>query len=113
MTWDDSQRRKHELPDDWTQRRAAVLERDGGTCQLRYDVCTVQATDVDHVGDRFDHRLTNLRAVCRPCHNRHTAQQGAAAKNARYSEKRQPERHHGRLSPEEVAAKLAARAATT
>lgn len=65
--------------DAWAKKRAiaarvrlAVLERDGWTCQLRYDGCTGRAEEVDHIipraagGPMFD--PGNLRAVCRNCH---------------------------------------------
>jgi 5-methylcytosine-specific restriction protein A len=89
--------RQHRLPPDWLRRRAAVLRRDRGLCTLRLDGCTVQATDVDHVGDSGDHALANLRAVCRKCHDKRTAQQGAGARAVRYRRKREPEPHPGML----------------
>jgi 5-methylcytosine-specific restriction enzyme A len=69
---------------DWPERRRRVLERDGYTCQLRYpDICISRASQVDHIvqpeaGGTND--MSNLRAVCRPCHARRTGRQGALAK---------------------------------
>jgi 5-methylcytosine-specific restriction endonuclease McrA len=57
----------------WQKVRLAVLERDGWTCQLRYEGCTGRAEEVDHIiprqfgGPMFD--PDNLRAVCATCHD--------------------------------------------
>lgn len=68
-----------------------MLERDGHRCQIGYgDICVGTANQVDHIGDRDDHRLENLRAACGPCHQRRSSQQGRAA---RPSERRPPEPH--------------------
>ncbi len=53
--------------------RLAVFARDNGTCQLRYEgVCTIVATEADHVRDRatWGDGLDNLQAACRPCNQR-------------------------------------------
>lgn len=56
---------------DWRKVRAAVLERDGGVCQIRGPECQGTADQVDHVvpvgygGARLD--PANLRAACRTC----------------------------------------------
>lgn len=95
MPWDSSDRRKS-LPKNWRTIRAAVLDRDLWVCQLRDDGCTVLAEEVDHVGDRADHSLGNLRAVCSWCHKRRTAAQGNAARARKYGQnKRPPETHPG------------------
>lgn len=57
----------------WRKVRAAVLERDGGRCQIRGPHCRGTATQVDHVipraagGSPLDPR--NLRSVCAKCHS--------------------------------------------
>ena len=64
--------RSARLPGDWRTRRARVLTRDAHTCRLAYDICTMHATQVDHIAPGDDHRYSNLQAVCRPCHERKT-----------------------------------------
>lgn len=61
-----------------------VLERDGGRCV----VCGSVATDVDHVGDRFDHGLENLRSLCRECHKRRTWLQSLESRRANRGRRR-------------------------
>lgn len=77
--WVGSDRRSR-LPADWPAIRRAVLDRDNGWCRLRYDRCTVTATDVDHVVRGDDHRLVNLQAVCGSCHRAKTSAEGNAAR---------------------------------
>lgn len=90
--WQDSNRRA-ELPADWyTRIRPLILERDGHRCQA----CGRPATDVDHVGDKHDHRLENLQALCGWCHSRKSSMQGNLSPNrAKVTESRQRERHPG------------------
>jgi 5-methylcytosine-specific restriction protein A len=89
--WEGSTRRET-LPDNWySEIRPVILERDGHRCQIRFDdICVDGANQVDHIGDRHDHRPENLRAACEPCHQRRSSQQGRAA---RVSERRPPEAH--------------------
>ncbi|MBD2894777.1 hypothetical protein amrb99_37050 [Actinomadura sp. RB99] len=89
-------------PVDWPARVEAVLNRDR-VCQWPIsaagDVCgNPNDLECDHIGDPTDHSLPNLRALCRTHHRRRTAQQGAAARNAkRRPRKRPPEQHPGLL----------------
>jgi 5-methylcytosine-specific restriction endonuclease McrA len=90
--WTDSNRRD-ELPADWyTRIRPMILERDGYRCQA----CGRPATDVDHIGDKHDHRPANLQALCGWCHRRKTSRQGNQSPNRqRVTEARPGERHPG------------------
>lgn len=83
MAW--SQRRRRELPPDWSTLRRRVLRRDGWRCTWIVDGsrCPAWATDVDHIGDRHDHRLLNLRALCQYHHSRRTIAQSVAARQAK------------------------------
>lgn len=68
--WATSTRRAT-LPKDWPRRRAKVLRRDGYRCTR----CGAPATDVDHAGDRNDHRYESLRSLCGDCHTERTTEQ--------------------------------------
>lgn len=96
MAWEGSTRRDR-LPPGWSTRTVPrILQRDGRRCQLAYDGCTGEATEVDHITPGDDHRDENLQAVCSWCHSRKTAAEGNAART-RYSRRRPPERHPGLL----------------
>jgi len=94
MPWQTRSRRRAELPPNWPAIRTTVLHRDHHTCRIRSPRCTRLATQVDHIGDRHDHTLTNLRATCPACHAWRTSLQGHAAKATR---RRPVEAHPGRL----------------
>ncbi|EFC79234.1 hypothetical protein [Parafrankia sp. EUN1f] len=52
------------------------------------------------MGSPDDHRDSQLRGVCHPCHATRTGRQGAAASNARHAARRRPtEPHPGLLGP--------------
>lgn len=75
--------RKATLPPDWEKRRDERLELDGYQCtHVRVDTgrrCTGRATDVDHVGNRDDHRISQLRSKCGWHHLGKSSREGAAA----------------------------------
>lgn len=83
--------------------RRAVRERDGNECQLRYDGCTFEGEEIDHIVNvastgvgrqEVNRRVTadELQVVCRACHARKTAREISVGRNAW---KRQRERHPG------------------
>lgn len=63
----------------WNRVRAVVLERDGGTCQIRSNCDGAPATEVDHVTPWRDggawFELENLRAACKACNISRAAKQ--------------------------------------
>lgn len=72
----------------WSRIRALVMVRDSRRCQLGIPgVCTIDATEVDHIRPRAvggTDDLDNLRAVCRRCHiSRGMSESGRAP--SRYS----------------------------
>lgn len=83
------------LPADWDWRRERVFERDQRVCQLAFPgVCTVYATECDHKGDRDDHRVGSLQAVCSACHRVKTQGQSAEGLRAHWAKTRLPKRKH-------------------
>lgn len=86
------------LPGDWENRRKRVMRDAKGVCQLRLEGCRVRAREVDHIGDRDDHRLSNLRAVCVPCHRKRTQEQSRVAVKKAWAKARpRPRKHPGLL----------------
>jgi 5-methylcytosine-specific restriction protein A len=89
--WAGSQR-KTELPADWESRiRPAIIARDSGRCRWIEGGkrCPAKGTDVDHVGDKHDHSLSNLRLLCGFHHKKRTAIQGNTAKKERRDRNRE------------------------
>ncbi|MGW2708682.1 HNH endonuclease [Streptomyces sp. NPDC001356] len=96
--WAGSNRRA-ELPSNWgSEIRPFVLQRDEYRCRNRIDgrVCGRTANQVDHIGDRHDHRPEMLQALCEDCHNHKSSRQGNAARWA-VRMQRPTERHPGLL----------------
>ncbi|MFI8853671.1 HNH endonuclease [Streptomyces sp. NPDC053499] len=92
--WAGSNRR-NQLPDDWPQRRAYVLQRDGYRCRWTEDrPCGRPATDVDHIKAGNDHSYANLQALCREHHAAKSSREGNAARWA-VRRQRPAERHPG------------------
>ena len=61
----------------WRRKRDAVLVRDQYTCQVCGQVS--EALEVDHIIPRArggSDDMTNLRAICVPCHKVKTAKEG-------------------------------------
>lgn len=98
--WSDSDRRSR-LPDDWAVRRIRVLRRDGYRCQAametRPGLCLEPAKEVDHIVAGDNHELDNLQTLCRWHHAQKTAQEAAAARRPRPTQRRAPEPHPGLL----------------
>jgi len=96
MTGWTSSSRRTELPPDWPAIRTRILTRDGYRCTWITDGrrCQARATDVDHVGDKHDHRDENLRALCSECHKRRTQAQAKQAQAAQRAKARRPTEPH-------------------
>lgn len=95
--WAGSNRRD-ELPPDWPQRRARILNREGHRCTATMSDgsrCTWPASDVDHIKPGNDHSDTNLRAICSWHHQRKSSAEGNAAR-LRPTQARPGELHPGR-----------------
>jgi hypothetical protein len=103
MGWESSNRRS-ELPKDWSKLRQKALKRDAYQCvaeMLDGSRCPEAATEVDHVGDRLNHSMANLRSLCHWHHAKRTAQQSADAQRAKRTAMdkrfRRTEKHPGEL----------------
>ena len=87
------------LPRNWRAIRQQVLARAGYQCQhVRYDTgkrCTARANQCDHIGERNNHTLDNLQALCEYHHQRKSSSQGGRA-NAR-NHAADPVKHAGLL----------------
>lgn len=95
MAW--QMNRKAELPADWDARRKRALDRDNHQCRWPMPnggICGAWANQVDHIGDRHDHSMANLRSLCKWHHAKRTSAQGNAARK-RVSQQRPPEKHPG------------------
>lgn len=85
MTWGDEGRA---LPPDWpaivarVKKRAATALWPKGQCEKLLPRtgkrCPRAGVDVDHKGDKDDHRLVMLRLLCEAHHDAKTAAQGHA-----------------------------------
>lgn len=91
-----SSNRRNELPTCWPKMRAQVRKRDKGLCQwpVGQSICGATGRDVDHRGDKHDHRLEALWLLC-PDHHKGKTQTEAIA--GRVFERRAAERHPGLL----------------
>lgn len=97
--WNPDVHGKH-LPKNWRSIRVKVLRRDDYRCRF----CGAVATDVDHIGSRYNHNIENLRALCSSCHKKRTGKQGwtkwhQGRKRAKQMFRRPVEQHPGLTVP--------------
>lgn len=65
----------------WKRARLACLRRASWRCEIRLDGCQGAASQADHVDQLAnDPGHQRLRAACRSCHGKVTAQQGGGAR---------------------------------
>lgn len=67
------------MPKNWSTLVRQVMARDRRLCYL----CGGDAVAVDHVVPNDDHRLVNLAAICKRCHDAKTATEAAAGRTRR------------------------------
>lgn len=92
--WSTSNRRA-ELPPHWRRLVRLILKRDP-TCTACW---ASPSAEVDHVGDRHDHRPENLQGLCTPCHRAKTQRQAAAGRAARGLRRTRPAEAHPGVIP--------------
>lgn len=83
------------LPTGWKRLRQQVLNRDQHRCTWTENDqrCTeTTSLEVDHICDRDDHHLDNLRTLCAWHHAKRTGHQAYAASNQAL--RRRPQRRH-------------------
>lgn len=87
MPWDNGSPGKRRRDSNrygaaWRRARLEALRRASWRCEIRLPgVCIGAASEVDHVlGAENDPKHQVLRAACKPCHAKVTAQQGNDAK---------------------------------
>ena len=97
MAWETSDRRS-ELPPDWAKIRLERMRYDKWRCTWilpgSRTRCPRPAEEVDHVGDRHDHGLKNLRSLCSHHHKQRTQKQASTARWKRKGSKRRPSEAH-------------------
>ena len=65
----------------WKRARLECLRRARWRCQIKLEGCKGAASEADHIdGLENDPHHKRLRAACKPCHMKVTADQGNAAK---------------------------------
>lgn len=78
---------------EYRHNRPLAMKRDQWRCQLRLAGCAGAASQCDHIiqpSQGGTHQLANLRAVCKPCHARRTAQQSNTGTKAAGDPQPQP-----------------------
>jgi 5-methylcytosine-specific restriction enzyme A len=93
-------RRTIPLPPGWGAIRYAILARDPvcmwGMLPDEYGECSQPSTEVDHIGNYWDHSPEVLRGICHQHHLVRTSTQANAAKaQIRNLRKRPPDKHPG------------------
>lgn len=84
--WKGSDRRSR-LPDDWSDRRLRVFDRDGHRCTYRFPNggrCPERENlECDHVAPGDNHDLSNLTTLCKRHHQMKSSREGAAGLKAK------------------------------
>lgn len=81
MPWETARKDPAYGRSEWKHARLNCLKRANWRCQARLQGCAGAASEADHInGLENDPRHKHLRAVCKPCHQAITAQQGRGAR---------------------------------
>jgi len=93
-----SSRRTVPLPGNWHAIVPAILARDPvcrwGILPAEEGYCRSDSTEVDHMGEAWDHDPARLRGICHYHHLRRTSAQGNAAAARQRSLKYRPKEKH-------------------
>jgi 5-methylcytosine-specific restriction enzyme A len=81
VRWDNSPEKRRRDAQvygaEWRAKRLAALKRANFRCEIRLPGCQGSASEVDHIDQaRNDPNHDRLRAACKSCHAKVTAQQG-------------------------------------
>ncbi|MGF0311370.1 HNH endonuclease [Rhodococcus sp. IEGM1428] len=80
------------------KRKAIVLARDKGRCQLRYPGCTGKGTEADHIINVAAGgvvTIDNMQAACESCHTAKTQEESATARRTNQKKRFHPDRYQG------------------
>ena len=93
-----SSRRTVPLPGNWHAIVPAILARDPvcrwGILPAEEGYCRSDSTEVDHMGDAWDHDPSVLRGICHYHHLKRTSAQGNAAAARQRSLRFRPQEKH-------------------
>jgi hypothetical protein len=91
-------RRTVPLPPGWHAVATAILARDPvcrwGILPEEDGYCRSDSTEVDHIGQAWDHRPEVLRGICHIHHVARTSRQANAAKKLKRSQRYRPQENH-------------------
>lgn len=91
MPWSTAEKSPLYNTSEYRRKRLACLQRASWKCELRLDGCQGAASQADHIhGLANDPDHQHLRAVCRSCHGKRTAQQGRGYRAGNGPEDPQP-----------------------
>lgn len=87
VPWENKREREFLKTAQWSRQRRRILHRDNndGGCQLRFEGCTLIATQVDHkvptwYTDQEEVDDDDLQGVCESCHQKKSSFEGVQAK---------------------------------
>jgi hypothetical protein len=84
MPWKDAPKNPAYGTAAWRRASAECLRRAQGRCEARLEDCQGAASQADHIyGLAADPEHRHLRAVCKSCHGKITAQQGGGYRKAK------------------------------
>jgi hypothetical protein len=95
MPWDNSPGKRRQDASTYTaeyrRKRTEALRAANWRCEIRLDGCQGAASEADHIDQAGnDPGHTRLRAACKSCHAKVTAQQGGGYRKPQNPQQRPP-----------------------